>query len=535
MIAFLTALRSLLARLSEGDTDGAYHADWTRLLHTLVGDTRADASTLMVMDQGVLRPVAVMGLPDDVCGRPFRLQEHPRLAAIAAHPGICRFAPDSELPDPFDGLIGEDLSQVHDCLGVALRDGDRLIGLLTLDALTVRGLANLDERELLAAARLLGTCLRVAEQLSTTRLRLSEALKDEQHSAPLHHWHSPAMGRLMNALSLVAPTDMSVLLQGETGVGKEAVARALHARSDRHRGPLVQVNCAALPEHLIESELFGHRRGAFSGALAERRGHFAMADGGTLMLDEVGELPLSLQPKLLRVLQEGEIQPLGSERAERVDVRIIAVTNRDLASEVEAGRFREDLYHRLSAFPLVVPPLRERPDDISLLAGHFLEDNRVRLGVANLRLDAHAMAALTAWQWPGNVRELEHTLGRAALRALGEQGAVSSQARHQMVLRLSPHHLALPDHLAPPAPTTDVGRAAHRDAATPPLSSSLPSSLPSSLSSSLSLREATDNFQRRHIQALLETQSGNWAATARALGIDPGNLHRTARRLGLKD
>lgn len=530
MTAFLDALRALLARLSEGDADDAYHDDWTRLLHTLVGDTRADASTLMVMDQDALRPVAVLGLPDDVRGRPFRLQEHPRLAAIAAHPGICRFPPDSKLPDPFDGLLDEDLSQVHDCLGVALRDGERLIGLLTLDALTVRGLANLDEDELLAAARLLGTCLRVAEQLSTARLRLSEALKDEQRSAPLHHWHSPAMGRLMNALSLVAPTDMSVLLHGETGVGKEAVARALHARSHRHRGPLVQVNCAALPEHLIESELFGHRRGAFSGALAERRGHFAMADGGTLMLDEVGELPLALQPKLLRVLQEGEIQPLGSERAERVDVRIIAVTNRDLADEVEAGRFREDLYHRLNAFPLAVPPLRERPEDISLLAGHFLEDNRVRLGVANLRLDAHAMAALTAWQWPGNVRELEHTLGRAALRALGEQGAVSSQARRQTVLRLSPHHLALPDHLTgstaasleTAAKPTSTKRATARDAAASPLPSALP------------LREATDDFQRRHIQAHLEATSGNWAATARALGIDPGNLHRLARRLGLK-
>ncbi|WP_192034812.1 nitric oxide reductase transcriptional regulator NorR [Halomonas sp. YLGW01] len=521
MTAFLTSLRDLLARLSEADTEGSYPDDWTRLLKTLIGGTRADASTLMVMDQGVLRPVAVLGLPDDVRGRPFRLEEHPRLAAIAAHPGVCRFPPDSELPDPFDGLLDEDLSQVHDCLGVALRDGDRLIGLLTLDALAVNGLADLDEDELLAAARLLGTCLRVAEQLSTTRLRLSEALEDEQRSTPLQHWHSPAMARLTNALTLVAPTDMSVLLHGETGVGKEAVARALHARSHRHRGPLVQVNCAALPEQLIESELFGHRRGAFSGAASDRRGHFAMADGGTLMLDEIGELPLALQPKLLRALQEGEIQPLGSERPQRIDVRIIAVTNRDLAAEVEAGRFREDLYHRLSAFPLAVPPLRERPEDMLLLAGHFLEDNRIRLGVANLRLDAQAMAALTSWQWPGNVRELEHTLARAALRALGELGPVGPQARHQAILRLSLRHLALPD-----TPTS----------ATPVLAeaSAKPTAVAISDAVALPLREATDDFQRRHIQAHLEANAGNWAATARALGIDPGNLHRLARRLGLK-
>ncbi|WP_168013738.1 nitric oxide reductase transcriptional regulator NorR [Halomonas salinarum] len=522
MTSFLDALRDLLARLSKGDTEDTLHGDWTRLLHTLVGETRADASTLMVMDQDVLRPVAVLGLPDDVRGRPFRLQEHPRLAAIAAHPSICRFPPDSDLPDPFDGLLDEDLSQVHDCLGVALRDGDRLLGLLTLDALTVQGLSSLDEDQLLAAARLLGTCLRVAEQLSTTRRQLSEALEDEQGKAPLQHWHSPPMSRLMNALSLVAPTDMSVLLHGETGVGKEAVARALHARSHRHGGPLVQVNCAALPEHLIESELFGHRRGAFSGAMSERRGHFAMADGGTLMLDEVGELPLALQPKLLRVLQEGEIQPLGSERAIRVDVRIIAVTNRDLASEVEAGRFREDLYHRLNAFPLAVPPLRERPEDISLLAGHFLEDNRIRLGVANLRLDAHAMAALTAWQWPGNVRELEHTLARAALRALGEQRAIHSAARHQTILRLSPHHLALPNQPTEAMPVSGE-------------TASAPSEAMTSDALNLPLREATDNFQRRLIQAHLAANADNWAATARELGIDAGNLHRVARRLGLKD
>lgn len=520
MTAFLLTLRALLAQLGEGQPVESLHAHWSRLLEALVGDSGADASTLMVATGDGLQPVAVTGLPDEVRGRHFELDEHPRLAAIAAHPGVCRFPTDSALPDPFDGLLDESLSHVHDCLGVALRDGDRLIGLLTLDALEAGRLERLDETQLQAAAELLGTCLRLAHQLDATRSRLSEALDSEPRPAQLH-WHSPAMRRLDDALALVAPTDMNVLLSGETGVGKERVVRRLHARSARHRGPLVRVNCAALPEHLIESELFGHRRGAFSGAIRDHRGHFAMADGGTLMLDEIGELPLALQPKLLRALQEGEIQPLGSERPQRVDVRIVAVTNRELADEVAAGRFREDLYHRLSVFPLTVPPLRERREDIALLAGSFLEDNRIRLGLANLRLAEDAEAALVAWRWPGNVRELEHTLSRAALRALAEHPVQGE--RRRATLRLARHHLDLPGEMPAPA-----------DAAPAPAMPPHEGAVGTSAGESTPLREATAAFQRRHIDRALAAHGGNWAAAARALGVDRGNLHRLARRLGLK-
>ncbi|WP_275288254.1 nitric oxide reductase transcriptional regulator NorR [Halomonas elongata] len=516
MTEFLKALRTLLAQLAEHE---ASEAHWGHLLRALVGDFPADASTLMVMDGDALRPVALMGLNDEVRGRRFALQDHPRLAAIASHPGVCRFPHDSPLPDPFDGLIDEDLSDVHDCLGVALRDEERLTGLLTLDALEPGRLDGLDDAQLLSIARLLGTCLRLAERLRTTRTRLNEALTQEPSSEVGWRWSSRAMRQLDNAIELVAPTDMSVLLHGETGVGKELAVRALHRRSGRHQGPLVQVNCAALPESLIESELFGHRRGAFSGATEDRRGHFAMADGGTLMLDEIGELPLSLQPKLLRVLQEGEIQPLGCETSRQVDVRIVAVTNRDLEAEVEAGRFRADLYHRLSAFPLHVPPLRDRPEDIPLLVGHFLEINRVRLGLNNLRLQAEAETALLAWHWPGNVRELEHTLARAALRALGDREAPATADRRQAVALIMPDHLDLPD---------DRGVAVsmrHHEVSAESATSPGPS---------LSMKEATEAFQRHHIQASLRDHDGNWAASARALGMDPGNLHRLARRLGLK-
>ncbi|MHB0777319.1 nitric oxide reductase transcriptional regulator NorR [Halomonas sp. WWR20] len=523
MTSFLLTLQDLLARLNAGQPAEALRVPWTRLLEALIGGYPADASMLMVANDDGLHPVAALGLPKDVWGRCFTLQAHPRLAAIAQQSGVCRFTPDCALPDPFDGLIDEYLTQVHDCMGVALRDGDRLIGILILGALECDQLNGLKEHELHAAASLLATCLCLATQLSMTRSRLSEALTAQHPSPAPSQWYSPAMRRLSAALDLVSPTDMSVLLHGETGVGKERVARQLHALSTRHQGPLVQVNCAALPEHLIESELFGHHRGAFSGAIKDHRGHFAMADGGTLMLDEIGELPLALQPKLLRVLQEGEIQPLGSERPQRVDVRIVAVTNRDLAAEVAAGRFREDLFHRLSAFPLQVPPLRERREDILLLAGSFLEENRIRLGLANLRLAAEAEAALLAWHWPGNVRELEHTLSRAALRALGEtlqeRPAPPSQHRHWITARITCDHLDLPQ---------EASRGCEDSAA---------STIASPLKEKhdwRALRQATDDFQRQYIHHALASHGDNWAATARVLATDSGNLHRLAKRLGLK-
>ncbi|GAB2796535.1 nitric oxide reductase transcriptional regulator NorR [Halomonas shantousis] len=519
MTSFLQILRDLLARLSEGHPTETLHKSWAQLFRALVGSYPADASALLVASEDGLRPVATLGLPEDVWGRCFTLEAHPRLAAIAAHPGVCRFESDGSPSDPFDGLIDEELARVQDCLGVALRDGDRLIGMLTLNALKPGQLGGLDEQELYTVATLLGSCLRLARQVRVTRSRFSEALDIEYSQSPPLHWHSPAMRRLDEAVKLVAPTDMNVLLHGETGVGKERIVRQLHMSSSRHQRRLIRVNCAALPEHLIESELFGHCRGAFSGAIKDHRGHFAVADGGSLMLDEIGELPLALQPKLLRVLQEGEIQPLGSERPQRIDVRIIAVTNRDLAAEVAAGRFREDLYHRLSAFPLQVPALRDRREDIPLLAGSFLEENRIRLGLTNLRLAEDAELALQGWHWPGNVRELEHTLSRAALRALGDiiQESMSEESRHQLTARITRHHLDLPD-----------GSLAPESIMEPATSSLAPPR------DWMALREATEHFQRQYIQQALNSHGNNWAATARALMTDSGNLHRLGRRLGLK-
>ncbi|CDS49675.1 Functional role page for Anaerobic nitric oxide reductase transcription regulator NorR [Polaromonas sp. CG9_12] len=300
----------------------------------------------------------------------------------------------------------------------------------------------------------------------------------------------------------------------ETGVGKELVARGAACR--RAARPLISLNCAALPETLVESELFGHVRGAFSGAVADRRGKFELADGGTLFLDEVAELPLAVQAKLLRVLQGGQLQRLGSDREHRVDVRMIVATNRDLATGVRFRRFRADFYHRLSVYPLVVPPLRERGQDVLLLAGNFLAQNHSRLGLGlglgRLRLDTSARAALLAHDWPGNVRELEHLVSRSALKAL------AGQSPRPRIVSLRARHFDF--SLAPESETAAVPMVA-RDA--PNASAAAP----------VDLRTLTAAHQRQCIQASLECHGHNWAAAARELGLHRANLVRLARRLGL--
>jgi transcriptional regulator with GAF, ATPase, and Fis domain len=230
---------------------------------------------------------------------------------------------------------------------------------------------------------------------------------------------SQALASLVRQVDLVAPTDSTVLILGETGTGKELVAQELHRRSLLAATPLVTVNCAAIPRDLYESEFFGHVKGAFTGALKDRVGRFERADGGTLFLDEVGEIPLDLQSKLLRVLQEGELERVGDERTRRVKVRVIAATNRDLRREAEAGRFRADLYYRLGVFPIQVPPLRDRLEDVPLLAEHVLERVARRLGRPRPRLTLAAAQQLQAYAWPGNVRELQHVVERALITAAG--------------------------------------------------------------------------------------------------------------------
>jgi len=228
---------------------------------------------------------------------------------------------------------------------------------------------------------------------------------------------SPALRRVLDSLEQVAATDSTVLITGETGTGKELVARAIHRRSPRAHSRLVKVNCAAIPVTLLASELFGHERGAFTGALGRREGRFEQAHGGTLFLDEIGDLPADMQVLLLRVLQEREFERLGGSQTVRVDIRLIAATNRDLEAEVRAGRFRSDLYYRLNVFPVHIPPLRQRPEDIAPLVAHLAEKHAARLGRTISRIDRQALAILQSYAWPGNVRELENVVERAVILA----------------------------------------------------------------------------------------------------------------------
>lgn len=261
---------------------------------------------------------------------------------------------------------------------------------------------------------------RLKQKLELENAYLQEEIREEYNYQEIVG-RSAALRKTIQNIELVAPTDATVLITGESGTGKELIARAIHQSSDRCNRPLIRVNCAAVPRELFESEFFGHVKGAFTGAVRDRAGRFELADGGTLFLDEVGEIPLELQGKLLRVLQEGQFERVGSDRTLSVDVRIIAATNRDLAAEAGAGRFREDLYFRLNVFPIASVPLRQRPEDIPLLASHFLANACRRFGREGLRLSQADVQRLQSYDWPGNVRELENLLERAVIISRNNQ------------------------------------------------------------------------------------------------------------------
>ncbi|WP_166841024.1 nitric oxide reductase transcriptional regulator NorR [Rheinheimera pleomorphica] len=487
-----------------------------RLVSTLRSHFNCGAVGLLHLEHDVLKPVALHGLVREAQGRRFVVAQHPRLAAILASRNPVRFEPGSELPDPYDGLLADQPGQalpVHDCMGIALYIEGRCWGVLTLDALDAGRFSAAAVPDLQRYSLLVEAAVRMTELEQANRaLRLNHQA-DEQQFEPASKQRyeligqSSALKQILQELTVVANSDLPVLLLGETGVGKELFARHLHRSSARAAKPMIYINCAALPESLAESELFGHNKGAFSGAHSERAGRFEAADGGTLFLDEVGELPLAVQAKLLRVLQNGEIQRLGSDKSRTVNVRLVAATNRDLKQQVKSGEFRADLYHRLSVYPLPIPPLRERPEDIPLLAGHFLELNRSRLGLRALRLSEDAELALLSYSWPGNVRELEHVISRAAIKALS-QGALRSD-----IVTLEAALLDLDTVPAAIVHTEQHGNAAQQG---------------------IGLKQAVNQLQRQMIQQALAQHDGSWSQAARQLELDPSNLHKLAQRLGLK-
>jgi DNA-binding NtrC family response regulator len=336
-------------------------------------------------------------------------------------------------------------------------------------------------------------------QLVVQNRRLSRQLDFDKRGTGVVG-RSEAMRAAYSVIDSAAPTDATVLILGESGSGKELAARAVHQGSPRAASAFVAVNCAALTESVLESELFGHVRGAFTGALSSRRGLFEEASGGTLFLDEVGELSAATQAKLLRVLQEGEVRPVGSNEARKVDVRVVAATHRDLPGDVAAGRFRADLYYRLNVIAVSLPPLRDRPEDIPALVQHFNEKISKRLHRDTCAVEQAALDALVRYPWPGNVRELENAMERAVVLANGRP--------------ISPD--LLPDwargasSMSKPAAGDAQGRVV-----------------------GMPLQEAREEFERRYLGELVEEAKGNVAQASRIAGLDPSNLRRLLKRYGI--
>ncbi len=307
---------------------------------------------------------------------------------------------------------------------------------------------------------------------------------------------SYAIRQLREQIAMAAPTNGRVLIYGENGTGKELVARSVHGLSRRRNGAFVEVNCAAIPEELIESELFGHVKGAFTGAVSDRRGRFEAADGGTIFLDEIADMSLKTQAKVLRVLQEQVVDPVGGRSSVHVDVRVLAATNKDLPSEIRAGRFREDLYFRLNVIPVFVPPLRDRESDVLLLADHFMAELSREYGRRPKTLDPSAVTALRRYQWPGNVRELRNIIERLLIMVAGD--VITAQ------------HLSFLDGAG-----LDAGDVYSVDGQV------------------LSLHDARERFERDYILRTLAAQQGNISRTADVLGVERSNLYRKMKAFGI--
>ncbi len=510
--AFSQNLISIVADLSRDIPD---EMRYKRLLNAMQSIFPCDAAALLELDGSTLLPLAIDGLSGDTMGRRFAVEEHPRLARLLHSREPVRFAADSDLPDPYDGLVETEDQHlhVHDCMGVSLYIDDQPWGILTLDAIQPGTFDEIDPIELRTFIGLTEATVKAAQRIGALEAKV---IQEQQLAVALieggGHTEmigiSAALNRLKDEISIVSQSDLTVLIHGETGVGKELVARQIHELSTRMDKAMIYVNCAALPESIAESELFGHVKGSFTGATSDRPGKFEVANGGSLFLDEIGELPLTIQAKILRALQNGEIQRVGSDQFTKVDVRIVSATNRDLQQEVAKGRFRADLYHRLSVYPVKVPPLRERDNDSLLLAGYFLEKNQKRFGVQGLRLSLEAKQLIKQYSWPGNVRELEHVLSRAALKAINEQG------RDTRSILISQKHLGLsPEELFEESSPNEI--------------------VPEAYKEQISLKNATERFQKELIIDRLEKNHGNIAAAARELGINRSNLYRLLKRLGL--
>jgi transcriptional regulator with GAF, ATPase, and Fis domain len=418
-----------------------------------------------------------------------------RAAVLAADAPSESFSSESLLGASIRSTIGVPLWKGDDILGVLQVDNRAAPAMFAARDVDALGVLAADASLAVANARLIAR-LEQAEQRLSRENQFLKGRDQARSSGSRIVGTSKAVTELLAQLDKVADTRVSVLVEGETGTGKELIAAALHYRSSRRDKLFVAQNCAAFPEQLLESELFGHKRGAFTGASEDKKGLFEVADGGTLFLDEIGEMPLSLQAKLLRVLQEGEIRPLGATQVKHVNVRIVAATNRKLEDEIKAGRFREDLYYRLKVFPLRVPPLRERREDVPALAACFLERYGKEIGKTVAGFAQETLLALASHGWPGNVRELENEVQRLVIQV--EAGAYVT-----------------PELLSPSVRGATVALSPRNTAAAG------------------TLKERVDQVERVIVLEVLKEHDNNKTSAARALGITREGLHKKMKLLGI--
>jgi transcriptional regulator with GAF, ATPase, and Fis domain len=477
----LRALLRLSTLVHGATTEAALYGDLARLLADIIP---ADlVAVLLVGHDGGIELVYrnVPGsAPVDVDGAVVDQVMKERTGLLSTN--------GSTLPSASDAAPGSHRA----VLCAPLEAGDRAVGVLYL-ASRERAFDNEDLQLLTAVSRLSATAVANVRRLAMLESETERLKADLQLKTNLVG-DSEAMRRVYATIGRVARADSNVLISGETGTGKELVARAVHLNSPRANRPFVAINCAALTETLLESELFGHERGAFSGAVAQKRGRLEIADTGTVFLDEIGEMPASMQSKLLRVLQLREFERVGGTRTIRVDIRLVAATNRDLAAEARAGRFREDLYFRLNVVTIHMPALRDRPSDIPALAHYFLNRCKAKAGRRITGISSAALACLRAYDWPGNVRELENTIERAAVLGMTEEILPEDLPDSVIEAAVSPA----------PRVTAD------------------------------NIHAAVLETKKKAIVDAFRASGGNYTVTARTLGVHPNYLHRLVRNLGLK-
>ena len=473
----------------------------------------AEGCSLGLVDEPA-RQIAFTAMEGEAKVEEFRIDIGQGIAGLVAKTGTPLVSNDvSQDPRWFGGVDQQTGFQTRSILCVPLKRRETIIGVIeALNTTTPQGFTDADVELLLAFGGLAATALTRAKAFTTVRnanVAFQEVIQDRYH---LIAGPSSTMQDVLRLARATAVTHSTALLLGESGTGKEVVARAIHQWSPRADHPFIAVNCTALSPELLESELFGHERGAFTGAIAQKRGKFELADGGTIFLDEIGDLAPNLQVKLLRVLQEREFQRVGGSREIRADVRILAATNRNLHQAMRTGGFREDLYYRLNVVSITLPALRERKADIPALAHHFLERScremkRPQLGIAPAAVDV-----LRAYAWPGNVRELQNAIERAVVLAPGPDvtlGDLPAEIRSQPSLSSEPIE----------APVQAMNQQQ--------LSMS-------AIDDSLPLAEAVEAFKREKVRAVLEHTQWNQTEAAHRLGLPQSNLSRLMKRLGLR-